>query len=97
MLTLGRLAALAASVERATRQDERTRRLNERIELTREIHERAMQRLFGLTLALGSGQPLTADRAAHLPRRAPVGARRPAHRPRPADLVARPARLREPR
>ncbi len=61
MLTLGRLAALAASVERATRQDERARRLNERIELTREIHDRAMQRLFGLTLALGSGQPLTAE------------------------------------
>lgn len=61
MLTLGRLAALAASVERATRQDERARQLNERIELTREIHDRAMQRLFGLTLALGSGQPLTAD------------------------------------
>jgi signal transduction histidine kinase len=61
MLTLGRLAALAASVERATRQDERTRQLNERIELTREIHERVMQRLFGLTLALGSGHPLTAE------------------------------------
>lgn len=61
ILTLGRLAALAASVERATRQDERTRQLNERIELTREIHERVMQRLFGLTLALGSGQPLTAE------------------------------------
>ncbi len=61
MLTLGRLAALAASVERATRQDEHARQLNERIELTREIHDRAMQRLFGLTLALGSGQPLTAE------------------------------------
>ena len=61
MLTLGRLAALAASVERATRQDERARQLNERIELTREIHERVMQRLFGLVLALGSGQPLTAE------------------------------------
>jgi signal transduction histidine kinase len=60
ILTLGRLAALAASVERATRQDERARRLSERIELTREIHERVMQRLFGLVLALGSGEPLTA-------------------------------------
>ena len=59
--TLGRLAALAASVERATRTEERTRQLNERIELTREIHERVMQRLFGLVLALGSGEPLTAD------------------------------------
>lgn len=61
ILTLGRLAALAASVERATRQDERTRQLNERIELTREIHDRVMQRLFGLVLALGSGEPLSAD------------------------------------
>jgi len=59
--TLGRLAALAASVERATRQEERTRQLNERIELTREIHDRVMQRLFGLVLALGSGEPLSAD------------------------------------
>jgi signal transduction histidine kinase len=61
MLTLGRLAALAAGVERATRQDEHARRLDERVALTREIHDRAMQRLFGLTLALGSGEPLTAD------------------------------------
>ena len=61
ILTLGRLAALAASVERATRQDERARQLTERIELTREIHDRVMQRLFGLTLALGSGEPLSAE------------------------------------
>ena len=61
ILTLGRLAALAASVERATRQDERARQLNERIELTREIHEQVMQRLFGLVLALGSGEPLSAE------------------------------------
>jgi signal transduction histidine kinase len=59
--TLGRLAALAAGVERATRQDERARRLSERIALTREIHDRAMQRLFGLTLALGSGEALSGD------------------------------------
>ncbi len=61
MLTFGRLAALAASVERATRQDERAQQLAERIELTREIHERVMQRLFGLTLATGAGQELDAD------------------------------------
>lgn len=60
MLTLGRLAALAASVENATRQDERARQLSERVELTREIHDRVMQRLFGLALALGSGHPLSA-------------------------------------
>jgi signal transduction histidine kinase len=63
MLTLGRLAALAASVERATRQQERVRRLSERISLTRQIHEQVIQRLFGLVLALGSDEPLTtADR-----------------------------------
>ena len=67
MLTLGRLAALAASVEGATRQDERAQRLNERIGLVREIHDRVMQRLFGLVLALGSGEPLSAEdrRACH--------------------------------
>lgn len=61
MMTLGRLAALAAGVERATRQDERARRLAERIELTQDIHERVVQRLFGLTLAVGSGERLTED------------------------------------
>ncbi|HEX2128817.1 MAG TPA: GAF domain-containing protein [Solirubrobacterales bacterium] len=67
MLTLGRLAALAASVERATRQQERTHQLGERIGLVRDIHERVMQRLFGLTLVLGSGEQLSGDdlRACH--------------------------------
>ena len=58
-LTLGRLAALAASVERATRRDERTAQLGERITLVREIHDRVMQRLFGLVLVLGSGEELS--------------------------------------
>jgi signal transduction histidine kinase len=63
MLTLGRLAALAASVERATSQREHARRLSERVSLTREIHEQVIQRLFGLLLVVGSDQPLTeADR-----------------------------------
>jgi signal transduction histidine kinase len=63
MLTLGRLAALSASVERATRQREHARRLSERVSLTREIHEQVIQRLFGLQLVVGSEQPLTeADR-----------------------------------
>jgi signal transduction histidine kinase len=61
MHTLGRLAALAASVERATLQNERARQLSERIELVREIHERVMQRLFGIVLALGSGEQLSAE------------------------------------
>jgi len=63
MLTLGRLAALAASVEGATRQQEHARRLSERVSLTREIHEQVIQRLFGLLLVVGSDQPLAdADR-----------------------------------
>lgn len=61
MLTLGRLAALTASVEYSTEQRERERRLSERVELTRELHENAIQRLFGVTLALGSERGLTAD------------------------------------
>ena len=61
ILTVGRLAALAANVERATRQDERSGQLGERIALVRDIHEQVMQRLFGLVLVLGSGEPLTAE------------------------------------
>ncbi len=61
MLTLGRLAALTASVEPSTEQRESERRLSERVELTRELHENAIQRLFGVTLALGSERGLTAE------------------------------------
>lgn len=61
MLTLGRLAALTASVERSTQHRERERRLSERVELTRELHENAIQRLFGVCLALGSERGLTLE------------------------------------
>ncbi len=61
MLTLGRLAALTASVEHSTEQRESERRLAERVELTRELHENAIQRLFGVALALGSERGLSAD------------------------------------
>ncbi len=50
--TLGKTAALVATARNATRQQERNRRLGERLELAREIHERVMQRLFGVSLAL---------------------------------------------
>ncbi len=56
--TLGKTAALVATARNATRQQERTRRLGERLELAREIHERVMQRLFGVSLALGAEQQL---------------------------------------
>ena len=59
MLTLGRLAALTASVERSTEHRESERRLSERVELTRELHENAIQRLFGVALALGSERGLS--------------------------------------
>jgi signal transduction histidine kinase len=61
MLTLGRLAALTASVERSTEHRESERRLAERVELTRELHENAIQRLFGVALAIGSDRGLTAE------------------------------------
>lgn len=59
MLMLGKTAALAASARIATRQHERAKRLSERIDLAREIHERVIQRLFGVSLAIGSGRGLT--------------------------------------
>jgi signal transduction histidine kinase len=57
--TLGRLAAVAATVERSTLTRERTRSLDGRIELIREIHDQVVQRLFGLSLALGVDEPLS--------------------------------------
>src|ERR1700759_834344 len=59
MMTLGRLAALTASVERSTEQRESERRLAERVELTRDLHENAIQRLFGVALAIGSEEELS--------------------------------------
>jgi signal transduction histidine kinase len=56
--TLGKTAALVATARRATRQQERARRLGERIDLAREIHERVLQRLFGVSLALSASTPL---------------------------------------
>jgi signal transduction histidine kinase len=56
--TLGKTAALVATARNATRQQERTRRLGERLDLAREIHERVMQRLFGVSLALSAETPL---------------------------------------
>ena len=58
MWTLGKTAALAASVAIATSQQGRARLLQTRIDLAREIHERVVQRLFGVSLALGSEHAL---------------------------------------
>jgi signal transduction histidine kinase len=56
--TLGKTAALVATARNATRQQERNRALGDRLELAREIHERVMQRLFGVSLALSAEKPL---------------------------------------
>lgn len=53
MRALGRTAALATYVRQATEQRERGRLLLERVELARDVHERVMQRLFGVSMALG--------------------------------------------
>ena len=82
--TLGKTAALVATARNATRQQERTRRLGERLELAREIHERVMQRLFGVSLALGAERSFDDDRARALPDRDAGGAQRPAPRARAA-------------
>ncbi|HEX2161066.1 MAG TPA: GAF domain-containing protein [Thermoleophilaceae bacterium] len=61
MWTLGKTAALAASARIAATQHERARLLSERVDLAREVHERVMQRLFGVSLVLGAEAELTAD------------------------------------
>jgi signal transduction histidine kinase len=50
--TLGKTAALVATARITTREEEQARRLSERLDLAREIHERVIQRLFGVSLAL---------------------------------------------
>jgi len=59
--TLGKTAALAASVRIATSQQGRARLLQARIDLARELHERVVQRLFGVSLVLGSDHALSEE------------------------------------
>jgi signal transduction histidine kinase len=61
MWTLGKTAALAASVRIATSQQGRARLLQTRIDLARELHERVVQRLFGVSLVLGSEHALSEE------------------------------------
>jgi signal transduction histidine kinase len=56
--TLGKVAALAAIARVATAQVERSRQLEQRIDLAREIHDSVVQRLFGVNLVLSSEQAL---------------------------------------
>jgi signal transduction histidine kinase len=59
--TLGKTAALAAISRIATFQVERARQLEHRIDLAREIHDGVVQRLFGVSLVLASGQTIDAE------------------------------------
>jgi len=56
--TLGKTAALVATARIATSQQEQARRLGERLGLAREIHERVLQRLFGVSLVLSAERGL---------------------------------------
>ena len=59
--TLGKVAALAASARIATRQQERARRLSERIDLANQVHESVIQRLFGVSMVLGADGELAGE------------------------------------
>jgi signal transduction histidine kinase len=58
---LGKTLALAASSRIATYETERARELEERIDFARDVHDGVVQRLFGVSLALSSEQPLTRE------------------------------------
>jgi signal transduction histidine kinase len=53
--SLGKVCALALSARLATRQQSDARHLADRIDLARDIHERVVQRVFGVVMALQSG------------------------------------------
>jgi signal transduction histidine kinase len=55
---LGKTAALATRARLAANQQMNARRLQERIDLARDVHEGVIQRLFGVQLALASGADL---------------------------------------
>ncbi len=56
--TLGKAIAMASVARSVTRYHERSKQLQQRIDLAREIHEAVIQRLFGVSLALSSDEPL---------------------------------------
>lgn len=59
--TLGKTAALAAMARIATSQAHRARDLEARIDMARDIHDGAIQRLFGVSLALSGEGDLDAE------------------------------------
>ncbi len=56
--TLGKTLALASTARTATYYGERARELQQRIDLARDIHERVVQRIFGVSMALSPQGPL---------------------------------------
>ena len=56
--TLGKAIAMASVAREVTASDERSRQLQQRIDLAREIHDGVVQRLFGVSLALSQPQQL---------------------------------------
>ncbi len=59
--TLGKAAALASVARGVATQAEKSRQLEHRIDLAREIHEFVIQRLFGVSMALDGDGDLPAD------------------------------------
>jgi len=55
---LGKTAALASMARVATRHHDKALQLEQRIDLAREVHDRVIQRLFGVSLALSGDQAL---------------------------------------
>ena len=90
LLRLGKTAALAATVRVATRQQLLNQHLSERLTLARELHDSVIQRLFGITALLRSGEPLTAgerERCAEEAERAMNELRDLIERPMAPELV----------
>jgi signal transduction histidine kinase len=59
--TLGKAIAMASVAREVTAYDERSRQLQQRIDLAREIHEEVIQRLFGVSLALSREELLDTE------------------------------------
>jgi signal transduction histidine kinase len=59
--TLGKAAALASIAGIVARQSETAQQLEQRIDLAREIHDRVIQRLFGISMALDGEGALDAE------------------------------------
>jgi signal transduction histidine kinase len=59
--TLGKAIAMASVAREVTAYDERSRQLQQRIDLAREIHEEVIQRLFGVSLALSREELLDSE------------------------------------